>query len=78
MAIVDLPALEFVQQRLVADIQTSRRLLAIPTGLFEDSKNQLFLRVLGCARCDVLQRHIVFFWLRRRGRPVGLLILEFG
>src|SRR5207244_6224219 len=59
--VVDLPALEFVQQRLITDVQTPRGLFAIPTGLFEDTQNQLFFSLFGGSRSNVLERHVVFF-----------------
>src|SRR5947209_7490738 len=76
MAVVELPAFEFVQQRLITDIQTPGGLLTIPTGLLEYSEYQFLFSMFCSTRRDILQRHVVFFWFDGRGRRVTLLILQ--
>src|SRR5262249_35021246 len=77
-AIIDLPALEFIQKRLVTDVQPSRGLLAVPACLLEDAQHELFFGLLSGARTDVLQGHVVFFRFDRNYRSTGLsgLFLE--
>src|ERR1043166_324517 len=52
MTVVDLPPLQFVQQRFVADIQASGRLFAVPGCFFENAQDQLSLRLFGGSRSD--------------------------
>src|SRR5579883_792224 len=76
VAVINLPAFEFVEQRFVADIQTPGRLFPIPTRFLEDAEHQFLFRSFGGSCCDVLQRHVVFFRLNDDRSRVALLILE--
>src|SRR5262245_32103731 len=74
-AIVDLPAFEFIQKRLVADVQPARRLFAVPARLFEDAKDQLLFGLFCGARSDVFERHVVLFRLNHDWSRIGLTLL---
>ncbi len=79
VSVIDLPAFEFVEERLVADVQAPGSLLPIPAGLFKHAKDEFFLSVFGGARTNVFQRHVVFLGLHwsRRDR-VGCSLLDLG
>src|SRR2546425_13138354 len=51
----DLPLLELVQKGLVADIQTSCGMTAVPIALFKDAQDYFSFCAVGCHRRNGLQ-----------------------
>ena len=74
-AVWDLPAPQFIQERLVADVELPGRLFAVPFHLLQGSQYQLPLRPLGSLRSDLAKGVRLF----RTGMSVGLTCnLEVG
>src|SRR5438876_5762871 len=53
------PSMQFIQQRLVANIQSLRRLPSIPVQLIQRAEDQLFLYSLRGVGRQVLQRDAI-------------------
>src|SRR5437870_1152742 len=56
----DLPLLELVQKGLVADIQTSCGMTAIPIALFKDAQDDFSFCAVGCHRRNRFQGNRIF------------------
>ena len=77
MPIVDLPALQLIEERLITDVQSTRGLLAIPTRFFQDPQYKLLFRLLCRASSNVFKRHVVFLRFHGYGNRRRRLSLFF-